>query len=111
MGVEVNRFDVCLVRLDPTIGNEIKKTRPAIVVSPDEINQHWSPLVIVPLTSKIREIDFRVKLVFQGIAGQAAIDQIKAVDRKRIVKKLGSLSPRDANNLQNGINLFFRKEG
>ncbi len=110
MGVEIERFDVCLVRLDPTIGNEIKKTRPAIIVSPNEINEFWSPLVIIPLTSKIRELDFRVKVTFQGITGQAAIDQIKAVDRKRIIKKLGSITSRDSKKLLKGIALFFRKE-
>ena len=105
--MEIDRWDVLLVNLDPTIGKEIKKTRPAIVVSPDEINHHWSPVVIVPLTSKLRDIDFRTHITFQGIKGQAAIDQIKAIDKLRIVKRLGKLRAHDFRRLQEDLLIFF----
>jgi mRNA interferase MazF len=108
--MEINRFDVVLVRLDPTIGREIKKTRPAIVVSPNEINHNWSPLVVVPLTSKMQDLGFRIGVTFQGTKGQAALDQLKAIDRKRIVKKIGKLSVGDSHAVQEGLLLFFRKE-
>ncbi|MEO9474837.1 MAG: type II toxin-antitoxin system PemK/MazF family toxin [Cyclobacteriaceae bacterium] len=105
--MEIRKYDVVLVRLDPTVGKEIQKTRPAIIVSPDEINKNWSPVVIVPLTSALRPLDFRVDVQFDKKKGQAAIDQIKAVDKSRILKKLGSLSPKDAKNLGDWMKVFF----
>lgn len=105
----LKRFDVVLVRLDPTIGREIKKTRPGIIISPDEINNHWNPVVIVPLTSTLKALDFRVDVKFEGKTGQAAIDQIKAVDKSRIVKKLGTLSKTDSQSLQRWLEVFFQE--
>jgi len=106
----INKWDVLLVNLDPTVGKEIQKTRPAVVVSPNEINEHWSPITIIPLTSKMRDLGFRTRVTFQGKNGQVAIDQIKAIDKKRIVKKLGSLDPAYAAKIQGDILLFFKEE-
>lgn len=91
--MEVNRFDVFLIALDPTIGREIKKTRPCVVISPDEMNHHIGTIIVAPLTSKGRHYPTRVDCTFQGVAGQIVLDQIRTVDKARLVKKLGRLSP------------------
>ncbi len=89
--MEVKRLDVFLVALDPTLGHEIKKTRPAVVVSPDEMNQHVGTVIIAPLTSQGRDYPTRVGCTFQGVAGQVVLDQIRTVDKGRLVKRLGRL--------------------
>jgi len=106
----VRRYDVVLVNLDPTIGKEIHKTRPAIVVSPDQLNKHWAVVIIVPLTSVLRELDFRVPVSFQGKNGQAAVDQIRSIDKSRIVKNLGKISREEGRRLFQVIDLMFQTE-
>lgn len=86
------RFEVYLVNLDPTIGREIKKTRPCLIVSPDEMNRHIGTVLIAPMTTKGRNYPTRVSCRFQGKDGQIVLDQIRAVDKLRLVKKLGSIS-------------------
>src|SRR3979490_996104 len=86
-----NRFDVCLVPLDPTVGVEIQKTRPCLIVSPDEINQNLRTVIIAPLTTKGRDYPTRVACRFKGKKGQVVLDQIRTVDRVRLLKKLGRL--------------------
>ena len=78
--------------LDPTHGSEIKKTRPCLVVSPDEMNQYLQTVIVVPMTTTMRPYPTRVPLRFQGKSGQAALDQLRAVDRERLVRKLGTIS-------------------
>jgi len=85
----VERFDVCLVNLDPTIGSKIKKTRPCLVVSPDEMNRWIRTVIIAPMTTKGRPYPTRVACTFQGKDGQVILDQICAVDKARLVQKLG----------------------
>jgi mRNA interferase MazF len=92
MGVVVKRFDVFLVNLDPTMGSEIQKTRPCVVVSPDEINRNISTVIIAPMTTKGRAYPTRVICQFQGKDGQIVLDQIRTVDKARLVKKLGQIS-------------------
>jgi mRNA interferase MazF len=92
MGMEVNRFDVFLISLNPTKGREIRKTRPCVVISPNEMNHHISTVIVVPMTSKGRNYPTRVRCTFQGIQGQVVLDQIRTVDKIRFVKKLGKLS-------------------
>ncbi len=87
------RDEVWLVSLDPTHGSEIKKTRPCLVVSPDEVNRHLQTVIVAPMTTTIRPYPTRVSLRFQGKSGQAALDQLRAVDRQRLVRKLGTVSP------------------
>jgi mRNA interferase MazF len=87
----IKRFEVYLVNLDPTIGSEIKKTRPCLVVSPDELNQHIRTLLVAPMTTKGQPYPTRVPCRFKGKNGQVVLDQIRAVDRVRLVKKLGRL--------------------
>jgi mRNA interferase MazF len=92
MGVVARRFDVFLVSLDPTVGREIRKTRPCAVVSPDEMNTHLETLMVAPMTTKGRPYPTRVACTFQGKRGQVVLDQMRTVDRVRLVKRLGKLS-------------------
>ena len=88
----VTRGDVFLVALNPTRGSEIRKTRPCVVVSPDELNAHLRTYLVAPLTTGSFRYPFRVPCTFQGKAGHLVLDQVRAVDRERLVKRLGMLS-------------------
>jgi mRNA interferase MazF len=92
MGVVVQRFDVFLINLDPTVGSEIQKTRPCVVVSPDEMNRHMATVMIAPMTTQGRAYPTRVSCQFQGKAGQIVLDQIRTIDKTRLIKKLGQIS-------------------
>jgi mRNA interferase MazF len=85
----MKRFDVYLINLDPTIGKEIKKTRPCLIISPDEMNTYISTVIIAPMTSRGRDYPSRVACDFQGTHGQVVLDQIRTVDKKRLIKHLG----------------------
>lgn len=87
----VKRFEVFLINLDPTIGKEIKKTRPCLIISPDEMNKHLSTVIIAPMTTKGRSYPSRVDCLFDGKEGQIILDQIRTIDKNRIIKKLGSI--------------------
>ena len=87
----VKRFDVYLVSLDPTVGSEIQKTRPALVVSPDDMNRHIQTVIIAPMTTKGRPYPTRVSCHFQGKQGLVALDQIRTVDKSRLVSQLGQI--------------------
>jgi mRNA interferase MazF len=91
MAVEVKRFDVWLVNLDPTIGREIQKTRPCLIVSPDEMNRHIATVIVTPMTTKGRLYPTRVACRFQGKAGQIVLDQLRTVDKARLVTRLGQI--------------------
>jgi len=93
MAMVVRRFDVFLVSLDPTVGHEIQKTRPATVISPDEMNEHLSTFIIAPMTTKGSPYPTRVPCSFQRKQGQIVLDQIRTVDRARLVKRLGRITP------------------
>lgn len=88
----INRFEVFLVNFDPTVGHEIKKTRPCLVISPNEMNHHISTVIVAPMTTKGRKYPTRISCTFQGKMGQIILDQIRTVDQKRLVKKLGTIS-------------------
>ena len=88
----MRRGDVHLVRLDPTVGSEVRKTRPFLVVSPDELNGHLRTVIVAPMTTSGRAYPWRVPCRFQNRAGLVAIDQLRTVDRERLVKRLGQLS-------------------
>ena len=92
MGV-VARFDVFLVNLDPTIGHEIQKTRPCLIISPNEMNATLKTVLIAPMTTKGKPYPTRIDVRFQGKDGQIVLDQIRTVDKTRLVKKLGIISP------------------
>ena len=92
MGMVINRFEVFLINLDPTVGHEIQKTRPCIVISPNEMNRHISTVIIAPMTTKGKKFPSRISCTFQGKNGQIILDQIRTVDKRRFVKKLGTIS-------------------
>ena len=93
MDLVAKRFEVYLVNLDPVIGHEIRKTRPCLVVSPDEMNAHISTIIVAPMTTQGRDYPTRVNCRFEGKDGQIVLDQIRTVDKVRLVKKLGKISP------------------
>ena len=82
-----------MVSLDPTVGSEIKKTRPCLVLSPDEMNRHIATAIVAPMTTAGRPYPSRVPCRFQGKSGQVVLDQIRTVDKARLVKRLGTISP------------------
>lgn len=95
----MRRFDVYLVTLDPATGHEIKKARPAVIISPDEMNLHIDTVIIAPMTNWGRDYPTRIKCEFQSIAAQIVLDQIQTVDKQRLTKKLGTISPDEARQL------------
>jgi mRNA interferase MazF len=90
--VRVDRFDVYLVNLDPTTGSEIRKTRPALVVSPDEINHNIATVIIAPMTTGGKLYPTRVECEFEGKQGKIVLDQIRTIDKSRLVKKMGRIT-------------------
>ena len=87
----IKRFEVYLVDLDPTLGSELQKTRPCLIISPNEINNNINTVIIAPMTSKGQNYPTRVKCKFDGKDGQIVFDQIRTVDKSRLVKKLGQI--------------------
>lgn len=92
----VSRFEVYLIRLDPTLGREIRKTRPCLVISPDEMNRHIDTVIVAPMTTKGRAYPTRIPVRFQRRTGQIVLDQIRTVDKTRLVKRLGKVDDRTA---------------
>ena len=105
----VRRFDVWLVNLNPTLGSEIKKTRPALVVSPDDMNAHISTVIIAPMTTKGRDYPTRVPCTFQGKSGQVVLDQLRTVDKTRLVKRLGEVEAATADTVLETLAELFAK--
>jgi len=89
----VKRFDVYLINLDPTVGAEIKKTRPCLIISPDQMNRHIATVLVAPMTSKARTYPTRVSCRFQGKNGQIVLDQLRTVDKSRLIRRLGRITP------------------
>ena len=96
MVTEVTQFGVYLIALDPTRGSEIKKTRPCLIISPDEMNRHIRTVIVAPMTTASRVYPTRVAVQFQGKDGQIVLDQIRTVDKSRLVKHLGAVSAETA---------------
>jgi mRNA interferase MazF len=94
--VDAYRFDILLVSLDPSQGAEIKKTRPCLVISPDEMNKHIRTLIVAPMTSKGRSYLTRIPVTFDGKEGKILLDQIRTIDKSRIIRKLGTLDAKKA---------------
>lgn len=88
----VKRFDIYLVSLDPTVGTEIRKTRPCVIVSPDEMNRHIATVIVAPMTTKGHQYPTRIPCQFEGKDGYIVLDQIRTVDKTRLSKRLGQLS-------------------
>jgi len=93
MAMVVNRFDVYLINLDPTVGSKIQKIRPCLIVSPDEMNRHIRTVIVAPMTTAGKDYPTRVACRFKKKKGQIVLDQIRTIDKTRLVKKLGSINP------------------
>lgn len=92
MGVVIKRFDVFLISLNPTVGYEIQKTRLCLIISPDEMNDNIKTVIVAPMSTKGRNYPTRIPCTFHGKKGQVILDQIRTVDKIRLVRKLGSIS-------------------
>jgi mRNA interferase MazF len=95
----VRRFDVYLVTLDPTVGAEMQKTRPAVVISPDEMNRHIATVIIAPLTTQGKAYPTRITCQFEEKQGFIVLDQLRTVDKARLVKRLGRLNRTEQNQV------------
>jgi mRNA interferase MazF len=104
-----NRFDVFLISLDPTRGSEIQKTRPCLIISPDEMNQHIQTVIVAPMTTKGRPYPSRVPLAFQGKRGQVVLDQIRTVDKSRLVRRLGTVSAAVQDKVMDALQEMFAR--
>ena len=102
----MKRFEVYLVSLDPTVGAEIRKTRPAVIVSPDELNQHLSTVLVVPLNTG-RSYPFRPTTRVRGKAGVAAVDQLRAVDKTRLTRRVGAVDAATGNAILQTLGEMF----
>ena len=107
--MEIKRFQVYLVNLDPALGHEIQKTRPCLVISPNEMNEHIPTLIVAPMTTKGRDYPTRVNCSFQGKKGQVVLDQIRTIDKKRLVKKLGTIDNRSQDRVLKILHEMFAK--
>jgi|SRR5262249_4481956 len=94
MALVAKRFDVYLINLDPTVGSEIKKTRPCVLISPDEMNRYLNTVIVAAMSTKGREYPTRVVCKFRGKKGQVFLDQIRTVDKARLVRRLGRIDSR-----------------
>lgn len=104
----VRRFDVWEVRLDPTAGSEIGQTRPCVIVSPEEVNHYLNTVIVVPLTSTIKPYPTRLNCEFKGKKGQLVIDQIRSIDKIRLLNNLGRLDDSTAKDLSMLLEETFR---
>ena len=93
MAMVVNRFDVYLINLDPTVGSEIQKTRPCLIISPDEMNRHIRTVMVAPMTTAVKDYPTRVSCKFKKKKGQIVLDQIRTIDKTRLIKKFGTINP------------------
>lgn len=104
----VLKNEVWMTTLEPTLGSEINKTRPCIIVSPDVSNKHKKSVVIIPLTSKLKDFPSRINCTFQNKHGQIVIDQIRTVDKIRLVKKLGTIDDVTSKKIYEMIKIYFK---
>ena len=101
--------DIWLAQLDPMLGSEIQKTRPCVVISPDEINAHLRTVIVAPMTTGSRPAAFRIPVTFQGKPGLIVLDQIRTLDRVRLVKRLGALRPATLDNTLKTLQAMFSR--
>ncbi|MBF0511501.1 MAG: type II toxin-antitoxin system PemK/MazF family toxin [Candidatus Omnitrophica bacterium] len=96
----INQYDIVLVNLEPTIGHEIKKSRPCVVISPIEMNAHLATIMIAPMTTKSHSYPSRIPLTFAGKNGWIVLDQIRSIDKKRILKPLGKVETKTVERIK-----------
>lgn len=99
----MNQYDVFLISLDPAVGHEIKKSRPCVVISPNEMNKHITAVIIAPMTTQSKHYPTRVPVTFKGKGGWVALDQIRTVDKRRLLKKIGKISQHTVDNIKTVI--------
>lgn len=103
----ISRFEVHLVDLDPTVGHEIQKTRPCLVISPDEMNYHIRTVIVAPMTTRGRPYPSRVTCRFRGKVAQIVLDQIRTVDQVRLTKRLGQIDKKTATKVLELLHEMF----
>ncbi len=103
----MNQYEVFLVALDPTIGHEVKKSRPGVIISPDEMNNYIGTVIIAPMTTKSRNYPSRVEIKFMKKDGWIMLDQIRCIDKSRLVKKLGSIGEKDIKRIKETMKEMF----
>lgn len=103
------RDEIWLIRLDPSRGSEIKKTRPCLIVSPDEMNEPLQTVLVAPMTTTLRNYPTRVMLTFRGKTGQIALDQLRAVDRERLIRRLGTIPPKATSEISTVLLEMFAR--
>jgi mRNA interferase MazF len=101
--MKYTQYQLVIVNLDPTIGSEIKKTRPCVIISPNEMNANLNTIVIAPITSNLRDYPTRVKVQLNSKESKIVVDQIRTIYKQRIVKKIGHLDPSEKETLKNVI--------
>ena len=106
----MKRFEVYLVALDPTRGSEIRKTRPCLVISPDQMNRHLSTVIVAPMTTTRRGYPTRIEIKFAGKEGDIALDQLRTVDRTRLVRRLRHIDEALAREVANRLVELFAYE-
>jgi mRNA interferase MazF len=104
---QINQYDIVLVNLDPTIGSEMKKTRPCVVLSPNEMNKYLQTIVVAPITSISKTYPTRVEIGHLTTKGWTAIDQIRTIDRIRITKRIDNLTDKEIKQVKNVIRETF----
>lgn len=107
--MKINQYKIVIINLDPTIGSEIKKARPCIVISPNEMNHYLCTIVIAPLTTTLKKYPTRIKIEHKNINGMVAIDQIRTVDKQRIVKVIGDLNNEEIKEIKRIIEETYVK--
>ncbi len=107
--MELNQYQVYWINLDPTVGSEIKKTRPCVIISPNEINSFLRTIIVAPITSTVNNIPFRVKINLNGKTNMIALDQMRAIDRVRISSYITKLSDTSIKSIKSIINEMLVK--
>lgn len=105
--MELNQYKIVLVNLDPTIGSEIKKTRPSVIISPDEMNKHMQTVIVAPMTSKSKHYPTRIEVRHDNKKGQIVLDQLRTIDKQRIIKVLDKLTEKEIEKLKSIIKETF----
>jgi len=98
--MEVRQYDIVIINLDPTVGSEIRKTRPCIVISPDEMNRHLNTIVIAPVTSQSKSYPTRLKIILEKKTNWIIVDQIRTIDKTRIIRNIAKLSNMEIQDLK-----------
>lgn len=105
--MDLNQYQIVLVNLDPTRGSEIKKTRPCVIISPDEMNKHLHTIIVAPMTTKSKKYPTRIEIKHENKIGWIVVDQIRTIDKKRIIKALGRLSHPEIKELKSVLKETF----